>query len=137
MKYNLGKEFLVVLKISSIYIILSLIVALIIDNIFNIHKISNPLNIDNKEDINILLEKTKGKRGKLKYKCMLFLTIFFQVIICIIAIFYLRKFVGSLNFVKIHEKYISPNIYSGEIAIAFIFIGTQYNLLNKLVQFAS
>lgn len=137
MNYSLGKEFLVVLKISSIYIILSLIVALIIDNIFNIHKISDPLNIDNKEDVNMILKKTKHKRIKLKYKCKLFSTIFFQVIICIIAIFYLRKFVGSLDFVKIHEKYISPNIYSGEIAIAFIFIGTQYNLLNKLVQFAS
>lgn len=137
MNYSLGKEFLVVLKISSIYIILSLIVALIIDNIFNIHKINNPLNIDNKEDVDKILEKTRNKNGKLKYKCKLFLTIFSQVIICIIAIFYLRKFVGSLDFVKIHEKYISPNIYSGEIAIAFIFIGTQYNLLNKLVQFAS
>jgi len=137
MNYNLGKEFFVVLEISSIYIILSLIIALIIDNLFNINKISIPLNIDNKKNVNKLLNKTKHKNINFNYKLKLFLTIFLQVIICVIAIFYLRKFVNSLSFINIHKKYISPTIYSGEIVIAFIFIGTQYNLLNKLVQFAS
>ena len=137
MKYNLGKEFFVVLKISSIYIVLSLIVALIIDNIFNMHIISSPMNIDNKNSIDLLIQKTKIKNNNARYKLKLFFTIFLQVIVCVISIFYLRKFVHTFSFVKKHKKFISPTIYSGEIAIAFIFIGTQYNLLNKLVQFAS
>ena len=137
MNYSLGKEFFVVLEISSIYIVLSLIIALIIDNLFNISKISVPLNIDNKKIVNKLLKKTKHKNTDFMYKFKLFTIIFFQVIVCVIAAFYLRKFVNSFSFINIHKKYISPTIYSGEIVIAFIFIGTQYNLLNKLVQFAS
>lgn len=139
MGYSLGKEFLVVLEISAVYIILSLIVALIIDNIFNIHKISKPLNIDDKADVEEAKKKAKAKskNGPISYKLKLFLVIFFQVIICVIAIFYLRKFVYSLPFIKRHLKHIMPNVYDGEIVISFIFIGTQYNLLDKLVQLAS
>ena len=137
MKYSFAKEFLVVLEISAVYIVLSLIVALIIDNIFNIHKISKPLNIDDKASVLAITERAKSKHGQLGYKLKLFVTIFLQVIICVIAVFYLRKVVYTLPFVNRHLKYISPNIYSGEIVIAFIFIGTQYNLLDKLVQLAS
>jgi hypothetical protein len=139
MKYSLSKEFFVVLKISTVYIIAALIVALIIDNLFNIPKIQRkrkPFNIDNIQSvIQIKKEESYGKDWAYKFK--LFISIFLQVIICVIAVFYLRKFVHTLSFINKHKLFISPNIYSGEIVIAFIFIGTQYNLLDKLVKLAT
>lgn len=117
-KLNLKKDIAIelyhTLLISIIYIIVTLIVAYFIDSFFSFIFEKN-LDLDKKHNIRILIEIT------------------IQVIICVIAIYIIRKFVKlipkSLKWGNYNEM---RYIYEGEIVIAFIFIGSQPKLLKKI-----
>ena len=117
-KLNLKKDIAIelyhTLLISIIYIIVTLIVAYFIDSFFSFIFEKN-IDLDKKHNLRILIEIT------------------IQVIICVIAIYIIRKFVKiipkSLKWGNYNEM---RYIYEGEIVIAFVFIGSQPKLLKKI-----
>lgn len=114
------------------------IIALIIDKFFFLIRYKEVKNFSKKDiELQKKISSEKKKNNLFLYKLNLFFNIFFQVIICVIAIFYLRKLIQHLPFIKKHVKNITNSIFDGEIVISFIFIGTQYNLLDNLIDIAS
>ena len=101
-------EILAMIQYTIMYIILSMIFAHLIDVIF----------FDPYIDISD------------KKLSTLFVDVVLQIILCVIAVFYIRKIVRIFPFL-LNSKYKIPN-YNDEIVISFIFIASQQNLLKKI-----
>ena len=113
-KKDIAVELYHTLIISIIYIIVTLIVAYFIDSFFSF-LFEKKLELEKKHNIRILIE------------------IMLQVIICVISIYFIRKFVKLIPLLLKWGHYNDMRyIYEGEIVIAFIFIGSQPKLLKKI-----
>ena len=101
-------ELLGIVQYTILYIIFSMIFAHLIDVIF----------FDPYKDIK---EENLQK---------LFIDVILQIILCVIAVFYIKKIVRLFPFF-LNKKY-NVSEYNDEIVISFVFIASQYNLLKKI-----
>ena len=114
LKKNRLREIGYILVISFVYIIITIVVAHLIDDFF--------ANI---------FERNEKLRTKNNFK--IFYEVVFQVLTCVIAIYIIRKIVKLIPIILKWDKYNDMEyIYEGEIVISFIFIGSQPKLLQKI-----
>ena len=97
-----------------LYIIVTLFFAYLIDQVF----------FNKYEDIE--------KESKLK----ILMIVFIQIIVNVICVYYIKKIVQTIPFIFNHPPYGNYNYnideFNGEMIFGFIFIGAQFNLLNKI-----
>ena len=102
------------IQYSILYIIFTLIFAYLIDQVF----------FDKYEEIE--------KESKLKILAIVFI----QIIVNVLCVYYIKKIVQTFPFIFNHPPYgnYTYNIdeFNGEMIFGFIFIGAQFNLLNKI-----
>ena len=114
LKKNKLREIGYILVISFVYIIITIVVAHLIDDFF--------ANI---------FERNEKLETKNNFK--IFYEVVFQVLTCVIAIYIIRKIVKLIPIILKWDKYNDMEyIYEGEIVISFIFIGSQPKLLQKI-----
>jgi hypothetical protein len=114
LKKNRLREIGYILVISFVYIIITIVVAHLIDDFF--------ANI---------FERNEKLETKNNFK--IFYEVVFQVLTCVIAIYIIRKIVKLIPIILKWDKYNDMEyIYEGEIVISFIFIGSQPKLLQKI-----
>ena len=101
-------ELLGMIQYTILYIVFTMIFAHLIDVIF----------FDQYEDIK------KENIFKILFDIIL------QVILCVIAIFYIKKIVRIFPFFLNQKYHVSQ--YNEEIVISFVFIASQQNLLKKI-----
>ena len=72
------------------------------------------------------------KESKLK----ILMIVFIQIIVNVICVYYIKKIVQTIPFIFNHPPYGNYNYnideFNGEMIFGFIFIGAQFNLLNKI-----
>jgi hypothetical protein len=108
------KEIGYILFISFVYIIITIVIAHIIDDFF-VSIVERELKLKDKNNFRIFYE------------------VVFQVLTCVFAIYLIRKIVKLIPIIFKWENYNDMGyIYEGEIVISFIFIGSQPKLLQKI-----